>query len=86
MALVFKDMLESLNTGSLQHTRDFFLLAGLFYATKITLKIFGNFYTGFKTFLLPLIWRQDFQNKYGTWAGNTKCQRIYIVYYVYFLF
>ena len=76
MVLFFSDVLDSLNTGNLQHARDFFLVAGLFYIAKITLKITGNLYTGFKTFLLPLICRQDFQNKYGTWAGNTKCQRI----------
>ena len=70
MALFFKDLLDSLNTGSLQHARDFFLIVGLFYATKITLKIIGNIYTGFKTFVLPWIWHQHFQNKYGPWAGK----------------
>ena len=70
MVLFFSYVLDSLNTGSLQHTRDFFLIAGLFYIAKITLKNIGNLYTGFKTFLLPLIWHQDFQNKYGPWAGK----------------
>jgi hypothetical protein len=70
MVLFFSDMFDSLNTGSLQHTRDFFLVAGLFFIAKITLKIICNLYTGFKTFILPLIWHQDFQNKYGPWAGK----------------
>ena len=65
-----KNLLDSLNNGDFQHLRDIVLLAGLFYASKLSLKTVCSLCNALKTFGLPLIWPRNFPEEYGSWAGN----------------
>ena len=72
-------LLDTINNGDCQTTKDILLLAGLFYATKFSLKTVYKLYNTLKTFCLPMIWSHNFQEKYGSWAGMYNIHFIYIL-------
>ena len=66
-------LLESVNNGELQYLRNTVLVVGLFYTTKVGLKILCNIFNSLKTFILPSVWPRDFIKEYGHWAGIESC-------------
>lgn len=62
-------------TKRFQPLRDFLLLAGIYFTSKVTLKTLSGIYCAFKTFGLPLVWPRNFPKEYGQWAIVTGCSK-----------
>ena len=44
-------------------------LFGYYLAAKLGYKAVSGIYSALKTFALPLVWKRDFVEEYGEWAG-----------------
>lgn len=55
--------------------RDFLVLAGLFYSSKLAAGTLNSLYKAFKTFVLPLAWPRNLPKEYGPWAIVTGCTK-----------